>query len=130
LIVYVETSAAVKLLLREEQSTAVMSFLDEAVASDHALVSSSVLETELRRTAIRRGISQEAATAVLERFDIFDLERPVFTQAGILPGPTLRSLDALHIAAALRISAELMVSYDARQIEAAESVGLHTISPE
>jgi predicted nucleic acid-binding protein len=130
LIVYVETSAAVKLLLREEQSTAVMSFLDEAVASDHALVSSSVLETELRRTAIRRGISQEAATAVLERFDIFDLERSVFTQAGILPGPTLRSLDALHIAAALRISAELMVSYDARQIEAAESVGLHTISPE
>ena len=68
-------------------------------------------------------------TAVLERVDLVEPDRASYTSAGLLPGRTLRSLDALHVVAALRAEAESFVSYDVRQGEAARSVGLRVIAP-
>jgi predicted nucleic acid-binding protein len=129
-IIYVESSAAAKLLAREAETNALMDALDRLTedSSSH-LVSSLILETELRRLAVRAELAQPDVTEVLDRFELVDLDRSVFTSAGILPGKHLRSLDALHIAAALKLDADLMISYDARQIAAAESVGLRTLSP-
>jgi predicted nucleic acid-binding protein len=129
-IVYVESSAAVKLLVREAETTALVAFLDRAAeVPDTYLVSSTILETELRRVAVRGELAQRDVTVVLDHFDIVDLDRSVFTSAGTLPGRNLGSLDALHIAAALKADADVMLSYDARQIFAAEEVGLRALSP-
>ncbi|WP_142060425.1 PIN domain-containing protein [Pseudonocardia kunmingensis] len=53
---------------------------------------------------------------------------PHYREAGLLPGRHLRSLDALHVAAALRRDADVMLSYDHRQLAAADAVGLRTLS--
>ena len=121
MIVYVETSAAAKLLLREAESVRLREHLD---ALPDPPVSCLLLETELRRLAPRHDVPQSAVTAVLERFVLVDVDRSVLREAGLLPGRNLRSLDALHVAAALQCDADVMISYDDRQIAAAETAGL------
>ena len=123
--VYVETSAAAKLLVEEEASARLAEHLD---ALHEAPVSCLVLETELRRLAVRVSLPQTAVTSLLERFDLLETDRSLYREAGLLPSPHLRSLDALHVAAALRLDAEVMLSYDRRQIAAAEAVGLRTLA--
>ncbi|HEU4849097.1 MAG TPA: type II toxin-antitoxin system VapC family toxin [Terrimesophilobacter sp.] len=129
MIVYIETSAAAKLLFREAETDALKAWLDDLTDGEVPIFSSILLETELRRAAAREGAPQATVTSVLEHFDIVDLDRSVWTTAGLLPGAHLRSLDALHIAVALRIGTTVMVSYDARQLQAARDAGLNTISP-
>ncbi|HEX4443824.1 MAG TPA: type II toxin-antitoxin system VapC family toxin [Galbitalea sp.] len=129
MIAYVETSAAVKLFRDEPESSAVEAYLNRLDASEDGIASSTLLETELRRAAIRRGIAQTTVTEILDRLDIFDLSRSMFTEAGLLPNAHLCSLDAVHVVAALRIGADVMVSYDKRQLDAAEAAGLHVVSP-
>lgn len=123
MIVYVETSAAAKLIVREAESVRLRAHLD---ALPDQPVSCLLLETELRGLAARHRIDQGTVSAVLERFELVDLDRPMFREAGLLPDPHLRSLDALHVAAALRCDADVMLSYDIRQIAAAEAAGLRT----
>lgn len=125
---YLDSSAAAKLLVQEPESAALASHL-ERVLDDSDVVSSALLETELRRLAVRHALSQEAVTTLLERVDIIEPSRSVFHEAGLLPGPTLRSLDALHLATALRMDANEVVTYDARMLDAARAVGLTGTSP-
>ena len=129
MILYVETSAAVKLLVDEPASTRLAARLDIAVDSDDALLSSMLLETELRRLAVRVDVAQVAVTHLLERFDLVETDRSLYREAGLLPGRHLRSLDALHLAAALRVGADIMVTYDHRQADAAEAAGLLVLAP-
>jgi hypothetical protein len=126
---YVETSAALKLLIEELESVALSAYLDELVGNGVDLVSSWLLETELRRCAVRLELSQMHVTELLDRFTLFELDRLVFNQAGLLPGAHLRSLDALHIAGAMRVGAEVFVAYDVRQSESAQAVGLRVRAP-
>ena len=129
MIVYVETSAAAKVLVREAESAALKTQLDDLTDGEVPLLSCDLLETELRRAAHHSDISQQAVTDLLDRFDLMELDRSVFRAAGLLPGQNLRSLDALHIAAALRMNADVMITYDQRQIDACRAVGLNTLSP-
>lgn len=131
MIVYVDTSAVGKLLLDEPESTALARYLDEMSAHDEiVIVSASLLETELRRLADRAGVPQLAVTEVLRRFTLVDIERGSFREAGLLlPGTLLRSLDALHIAVAVRVATDEFVTYDLRQAEAARSLGLKVVRP-
>lgn len=124
---YADTSAVVKLLLAEPESSAVKRWAD---GGDVELVGTPLLETELRRVAHRARLPQAAATAVLDRIAIHDLPRQVFVEAGLLlPGQAVRSLDALHLAAALQLGVGDIVTYDARLADAAEQVGLAVLAP-
>lgn len=129
MILYVETSAAAKLLVREPASSRLAARLDSAVDQDEALLSSMLLETELRRLASHVDLAQTAVTHLLERFDLVEADRSLYREAGLLPGRHLRSLDALHLAAALRVGADIMITYDRRQADAAEAAGLPVLSP-
>lgn len=129
MILYIETSAAAKLVIDEPASARLAAHLDGAVEQDDALLSSMLLETELRRLAVRTGVAQAAVTQLLERFDLLEIDRSLYREAGLLPGPHLRSLDALHLAAALRVNADAMLTYDKRQADAAQSVGLPVQAP-
>jgi uncharacterized protein len=125
---YLDTSAAAKLLVEEVESEALAAYLDGTVDGQE-LISSALLETELRRLAIRLELDQSTVTDLLARVALVDPPRSLFHEAGILPGPHLRSPDALHLATALRVDSDTFVAYDARLLDAARSVGLQVHSP-
>ncbi|MEX0835324.1 MAG: type II toxin-antitoxin system VapC family toxin [Nitriliruptor sp.] len=126
---YVDTSAAAKLLVEEPESSAVAGWLDEQVWSGGIIASNLLLETELRRFAVREQLSQVAVTEILDRLELVEPDRALFHEAGILPGGTLRSLDALHLATVLRLDAESLLTYDVRLTAAAESLGVRVVAP-
>lgn len=126
---YVDASAAAKLLIEESESDAVASFLDRAIEDGDDVGSSRLLETELRRLAVLPTVPQEHVTLVLERLDLLVPDDEVFRTAGLLPEPALRSLDALHVASALRWRVDAVVTYDERQARAARGVGLAVHAP-
>lgn len=128
MIHYIETSAVAKLLVEEPASGRLAAHLDD-VGDEHGVLSSTLLETELRRFAIRVGLEQRAVTDLLDHFDLVEIDRSLYREAGLLPGPHLRSLDALHLAAALRVGADVLVTYDKRQAAAASVLGLPVLTP-
>ena len=72
----------------------------------------------------------EAAT-LLAGLDLVSLSGSVIDEAATAGGPTLRSLDAIHLASALSIRADLsaFVAYDRRLAEAASASGLGPVAP-
>lgn len=123
---YLDTSAAAKLVVLEPESSALVAYCnDDAVI----LVSTDLLETELRRTAIRQGIAQQTVTGVLDRVTLHDIPRNLYAEAGLLAGPALRTLDAIHIAGAIRLDVDAALIYDKRMREAAVDLGLHVHAP-
>ena len=129
MIVYIDSSAAAKLLVEETESGVLVRYLDQLVQDGGELVAGALLETELRRLAVRTGLEQTAISAVLDRIDVVELDRDVFRAAGLLPGANLRSLDALHVAVALRLDVDAFLTYDDRQAQATHASGLPTIAP-
>jgi predicted nucleic acid-binding protein len=126
--IYLDTSAAAKLLVEESESSRLAAFLDGIEAEEH-IMSSALLETELRRFGTRMDLPQSAVTDLLTRVGLVEPDRSLFYEAGLLPGRHLRSLDALHLATAVRVDASAVVAYDHRLLEAARSLGLETMSP-
>ncbi|TDE94994.1 PIN domain-containing protein [Occultella glacieicola] len=125
-IVYVDTSALGALLIDQPESTALLHWLDQ---TQDTLVSSDLLETELRRVAVREGLDQSDVTRLLDGVALAALDRAVYRSAGFLPMPYLRTLDALHLEAAIRLDASGVLTYDHRLGEAARSAGLDVIAP-
>ena len=122
--VYVDTSAAAKLLVEEPESPALADHLDAFVANDVPLVSSLLLETEFRRVAVREGLEQTRVSDLISRFDLYEPSRSLFHEAGILPGAGPRTPDALRLATALRVGVTTVMTYDVRQAAAARELGL------
>lgn len=125
--VYLDTSAPAKLLVAEAESDALADYLD-ALEDQDGLVSSVLLETELRRLAAGHDVPQRSVSEVLARVALAQPDRALFVAAGLLPGSGLRSLDALHLPTPLRMGADVVVAYDQRLL-AAESLGLVVHSP-
>lgn len=124
---YLDTSAALKLVIDEDESAALAGALD---TEQPGLVACHLLETELRRAVQRVPVlTQEAVTHLLNGVSLYEVPSSLFREAGLLPGQGLRSLDALHLAAAVRIGVEAMVTYDRRLISAARDLGVTPLSP-
>lgn len=124
---YLDTSAALKLLVEEAESVALTAVLDE---ESRELVSCLLLETELRRVVAREpGLTQAVVSDLLEGVDLHEVPSVLFVEAGLLPGAGLRSLDALHLAAAIRLEVDGVLTYDRRMAEGAESLGMRVIAP-
>jgi predicted nucleic acid-binding protein len=124
---YLDTSAALKLLVEEPESAALASHLDETPGD---VVACWLLETELRRAVARLGgVSQQSVSALLDTVEMYAVPPSLFREAGLLPGATVRSLDAIHLAAALRLDVETLVTYDRRMADSAHALGLRTQAP-
>lgn len=127
-VAYFDTSALVKLVLMEAESAA----LQEAVGSWPRRATSRLSVVELIRTVHRADPDREEdARSLLTGLTLLnDSDRTLATAARI-EHSTLRALDAIHVASAHRIRSSLsnFVSYDRRQLEAAEALGLPTSSP-
>lgn len=125
-VVYVDTSALGAMLIDQPESEALESWLD---ATTSTLVSTDLLETELRRIAVREGLDQSDVSRLLDGVNMAGLDRAVYRSAGLLPMPYLRTLDALHLEAAVRLDAAAVLTYDRRLADAASELGLDVISP-
>lgn len=127
LVWYLDTSAALKLVAVEQESAALAEAIETAGAR---LVGTRLLETEMRRAAHRApGLHQDQVTALLSTIDLYSLTDAVFRQAGLMPGAALRSLDALHLAAAIALDVQAIVTYDQRLLQAANEVGVVALAP-
>lgn len=124
---YVDTSAALKLVVREAETEALASLIDTEAPE---LVACWLLDTEMRRAAHRIGpLSQVAVSEFLGNVDLYDVTASLFREAGLLPGADLRSLDALHLAVAVRLGVDHVVTYDRRMADAARGLGLDVLAP-
>ena len=124
---YADASAALKLVLEEAESGALAGAIDEGGAE---LVGTRLLETEMRRASHRvPELEQDRVTALLATLDLYSVTDAVFRQAGLLPGPTLGSLDAVHLASAIALNVDAILTYDVRLSAAATGIGMLTLSP-
>ena len=126
---YLDSSAFVKLLVEETESTAVRSFLANRGARR---VSSALLRTESLRAV--RHLGPDALAKVregLRRVDLIGIDDRILDAAGILEPQVLRTLDAIHLATALAVGDDLeaVVTYDERMLDAARFMGLATATP-
>jgi predicted nucleic acid-binding protein len=71
------------------------------------------------------------ARAVLDSLILVTLSTAVCERAAMLEPDVLRSLDSLHLAAALEMGDELdgIVTYDRRLADGAEALGLNVLAP-
>ncbi|CAN5918141.1 type II toxin-antitoxin system VapC family toxin [soil metagenome] len=129
---YVDTSAFVKLVVDEVCSNEMVTWSRTQQDTGDGLWSSDLLRTEAVRAARSLGDDELARTrAVLDAFALVELSRDTFVRAGEIGPAIMRSLDAVHLAAALELGDDLdgVVSYDDRMSAAARSVGIPVASP-
>ena len=129
MITYLDTSAAMKLLVEEPESEALATFLTALPTGDR-LVASWLLHTELHCAAGRHpdDLDRDDVNLVLDTVTLVDSTRGDLLTAATLPGG-LRSNDALHLAVALRCGADRMLTYDEELARAATSAGVESIRP-
>jgi uncharacterized protein len=127
-IAYLDTSAAMKLVLDEPRSDALTAEL--AARDDRRLVSSWLLHTETHCAGGRhpRDVDLDVVRAVLHCVNLIDLTRGDPLAAGI--HAPLRSNDAIHPAVALRVGADEIVTYDGELAQRASSAGMTVLSPD
>jgi len=128
-VFYLDTSAAAKLVVAEKGSTGLRRWV---TSRDDRMFSSDLLRTELLRATRRTAPEQMVqARAVLDSLVLLTLSTSVCERAAILEPEVMRSLDALHLAAALEMGDELegVVTYDQRLAAGAEALGISVVAP-
>jgi len=131
---YADSSALVKLVHEEAESNALRSYLAQA-----DLVSSELVLTEIPR-AVRRAVALDPtlpgegllnrAGELIDALALCPLDRALLAGAGALAEPSLRALDAIHVASAVSLDPiDAFVTYDERQAAAARLAGLRTMAP-
>lgn len=126
-LLYLDSSALVKLVVSERESTALQSEL----ARWPEQASSVIAEVEVHRAALRVGRSSADAAAVVARLTRIALDDPLRAASQSVGSSVLRALDAIHLATALSLGDDLgaFCCYDRRLLGDAEAVGLTVLSP-
>lgn len=132
--VYVDSSALIKRVVQEAESDAVERALERHVGEDAVLVSSSLAWVEITR-ALRRRLDddQDTVNEAVEDALAGIAERPISSAvvglARRIAPSVLRSLDAVHLATAVLLDADQMITYDERLADAARQNGLTVAAP-
>ena len=124
---YLDTSAAMKLIVDEDESQALVEELTAAPARQ--LAASWLLHTELYCAAGRNPklILGDSVAAVLDTVTLVDVTRGDLMSAAT--HAPLRSNDAIHLATALRLGVDEILTYDAELAHAARDAGLRVVAP-
>jgi len=126
---YLDTSAFLKLVVAEAESVALRGFLQRW----QERASSALLRTEAIRALRRAGYDARvgAARRLIRSMRLIRLDEPLLDRAGEMDPREMRSLDAVHLSAALTIGPDLgvLVTYDDRLEAAAREKGLVVQSP-
>lgn len=137
MITYVDTSSLLKLLIDEDGSERAELLWDTAdVLAGSALI---VVEARAALAAAERGARLTAAQhreakgelgALVGELSIVEVTEQLIAEASELAEhEALRGYDALHLASALMIEAEIVTSADAALCDAAARRGLHVANP-
>lgn len=128
-VAYLDASAVLKLLMREPETPA----LRRRLTAWPRRASAALVQVELLRTIRRAGLPglMSDARKLLSSIHLIRLDDELLERAALLEPPTVRSLHAIHVAAALSLGNELgaILAYDARLTSAADALGLPVISP-
>lgn len=130
--VYLDASALVKLVITEPETEPLREYLS-GLSEGWLLLSSRITEVELRRVASRQDEQPADATVaqVLANASLIELDASIARAAGSISPPSLRSLDAIHLASALSIldALDALVTYDVRLADAARAASLPVVAP-
>jgi uncharacterized protein len=129
-MIYFDTSALVKLIFEEDESAALAEWI--GLRPDIPKISSGLSIVELLRAC--RRVNEDAvgdATLLLGGVDLLPMDRGILDKAASLVPAEIRSLDAIHLASALSLKADLtfLVAYDSRLCFAALDLGIEVVSP-
>lgn len=129
MVFYVDSSAALKLVVRERGTAALRRWLQ---AEPRRLASALLLRTEVLRAT--RRVAPELlgrARQVIDGLALLALPPSTFERAALLEAVSLRRLDAIHLAAALELADELegLLCYDEWLSQAAAAAGIAVVSP-
>ncbi len=125
--VYLDSSALVKLVVVEPESRALRRFL-----RDHPRrVSCGLARAEVPRAVGRHGADAVSrARKLLERTHLLRIDDALLDAAAELGPAHLRTLDAIHLAAATSLGDPVvLVTYDGRIADAARQLEIETVSP-
>ena len=128
MVAFCDSSALVKLILQEPESASLRQHLQaySRVAASE-LAAAEVVRAVRRRDSTKVGLARR----LIRSLDLICLDSSVIQSAASLDPPELRSLDALQVASALRLSPldPVFVAYDVRASRAASHAGLRTVAP-
>lgn len=127
-VVYLDSSALVKLVVREPESRALVGYLRRRPAR----ASCALARVEVIRAVRSHGPSAVTrARQLLDRIGLLRLDDVLLDEAAELEGAAIRSLDAIHLAAARTLGGGLgeVVTYDLRMAEAARQMRLPVTAP-
>lgn len=127
---YLDSSAIVKFAVIEEETEAILRWRAE-LDGDDVMMTCELAVAEVVRAIRRVDGDVNVALAHLDSLEQLVMDRDLMLAAGTLAPVDLRSLDAIHLAAALAAGDELtgIVTYDARMAAAARDLGLTTLAP-
>jgi uncharacterized protein len=126
--IYLDSSAIVKLVVGEPESAVLRRYLRRRPRR----VSCALARVEVVRAVRPQGSAAVGrAQQLLARLSLLRLDDALLDAVSQLGGSGLRSLDAIHLAAAQALGGELesVVTYDARMTVAAGELGLHVAHP-
>lgn len=126
-LAYLDISAAMKLIVEEAESAVLARVLSST--PDRRLASSWLLHTELHCAAGRHpdDVPLQAVQAMLDAVNLVDLTRGDMIAAGT--NAPLRSNDAVHLAVAIRLAVDEIITYDDALAGAATRAGLTLLAP-
>lgn len=126
---YIDSSALLKLVVRENETSA----LEADLAERDGLVVSAVALVECRRAASRAGHKRllQRVDELFEAVYLIAVTPAILERAALLEPPPVRSLDAIHIATALSLDDRTLdlITYDGRMADAARMNGLPVVQP-
>jgi uncharacterized protein len=129
-LLYLDSSALVKLVLPEAESGALL----ESLSAWPVRISSELARVEVVRAARRTAdlTAVQRAEEVLVGLYLLKIDRDILGEAARLEPRILRSLDAIHLASALSLGDDLgsVVTYDSSMATAAASCGLEVLAPQ
>jgi predicted nucleic acid-binding protein len=126
--VYLDSSALVKLVVTESESGALARYLGDRPSR----VSCALARVEVIRAVRPQGEGAlRRARQLLERISLLRLDDVLLDAAASLDGATLRSLDAIHLAAAQTLGGGLaeVITYDRRMADAARAMSIAVSAP-
>ena len=129
-MIYLDSSALVKLAVAEPESGALNSYLGKR--ANQSLVSSTLHRAEvLRAVWLAEPGALPRAQRIIRRISLVSLTHDLLDNAATLPPGGLGITAAIHLASALAIKRDLtaFVCYDKQLLDAAEAAGLPVASP-
>jgi uncharacterized protein len=132
-VIYLDSAAIVKLVRVEPESATLVTWLNDR--AQESLVASALVEVEVTRVLRRQQPDMLGSVAnALGRLNRVEINAAVRATAGAYTDPTLRSLDAIHLATAeflvaSDVALSAFVTYDTGLSGAAERVGLTVVAP-